>query len=125
MIQHVDHKFVNTISKFYKVDQHYSYHSEGAGHSTKDCINLKHKIQNLIDQKFITLQIAPPNINNNPLPNHRGANMHMIENEEDWKASEALVKINLEALEQAVASLCISKKSEFVVMTAHTKFSPY
>ncbi|XP_060170681.1 uncharacterized protein LOC132601617 [Lycium barbarum] len=58
--------------------------ARGNVHSTEDCINLKHKIQDLIDKKEITLETATPNVNTNPLPNHGNNGVHMIERDEDW-----------------------------------------
>nr|XP_010312387.1 uncharacterized protein LOC104644419 [Solanum lycopersicum] len=70
-------------SKFYGPDQRCAYHSNSVGHDTEDCINLKHKIQDLIDQEVVSLQPAVPNVNTNPLPNHGGDNLNMIETDED------------------------------------------
>lgn len=50
------------------------YHSEGQGHDTESCFSLRHKIQDLIDNKVINTQEAQPpsapNVNTNPLTNH-------------------------------------------------------
>ncbi|XP_069146936.1 uncharacterized protein [Solanum lycopersicum] len=48
-IHQVGHKPVDTSSKFYRPDQRCAYHSNSVGHDTEDCINLKHKTQDLID----------------------------------------------------------------------------
>ncbi|KAK4730384.1 hypothetical protein R3W88_023372 [Solanum pinnatisectum] len=48
-------KPVDTSSKFYRPDQRCAYHSNNVGHDTEDCTNLKHKIQDLIDQKVVSL----------------------------------------------------------------------
>ena len=66
-------------SKFYRLDQRCAYHSNSVGHDTEDCINLKYKIQYLIDQDVVSLKPATPNVNNNPMPNHRDGNVSMIE----------------------------------------------
>ncbi|XP_069150709.1 uncharacterized protein [Solanum lycopersicum] len=71
------------------------------GHDTEDCINLKHKIQDLINQEVISLEPAAPNVNTSPLPNHGGGNVNMIETDEDW----------------AIAFLSIKEKREFVILT--------
>ncbi|KAK4730295.1 hypothetical protein R3W88_023283 [Solanum pinnatisectum] len=55
LIQTIDPKNINVNSKLYRPDLHCAYHSGGAGHITEDCINLKHKIQDLIDQKVVML----------------------------------------------------------------------
>ncbi|KAK4731886.1 hypothetical protein R3W88_024874 [Solanum pinnatisectum] len=83
-IHPVGPKPVDTSSKFYRPDQRCAYHSNNIGHDTEDCINLKHKIQDLIDQKVVSLQTVAPNVNSNPLPNHRGVTINMIETDDDW-----------------------------------------
>ncbi|KAK4721901.1 hypothetical protein R3W88_012134 [Solanum pinnatisectum] len=54
-IHPVGPKPVDTNSKFYRPDQRCAYHSNNVGHDTEDCINLKHEIQDLIDQKVAAL----------------------------------------------------------------------
>ncbi|KAK4730873.1 hypothetical protein R3W88_023861 [Solanum pinnatisectum] len=48
-IHPVGPKSIDTSSKFYRPDQRCAYHSNSVGHETEDCMNLKHKIQDLID----------------------------------------------------------------------------
>ncbi|KAK4737954.1 hypothetical protein R3W88_001651 [Solanum pinnatisectum] len=74
---------IDTSSKFYRPDQRCAYHSNNVGHDIDDCINLKHKIQDLIDQKVVSLQTVEPNVNSNPLPNHGGVTINMIETDDD------------------------------------------
>ncbi|XP_015166046.1 uncharacterized protein [Solanum tuberosum] len=83
LIQTIDPKNINVNFKLYRPDLHCAYHSRGAGHITEDCINLKHKIQDLIDQKVITLQTATPNVNSKPMSNQGGVTLNMVEVEED------------------------------------------
>ena len=70
-----------------------AYHSNSVGHDTEDCINLKHKIQDLIDQEVVSLQATTPNVNTNPLPNHGGSNVNMIETDEDWCRTKIITPI--------------------------------
>ncbi|XP_055800353.1 uncharacterized protein LOC129869752 [Solanum dulcamara] len=77
-------KSADTSSRFFRADQTCAYHSNSVGHDTEICVNLKHKIQDLIDWEVVTLQTAAPNVNNNPLPNHEGLNINMIG--KDWNA---------------------------------------
>ncbi|XP_055830863.1 uncharacterized protein LOC129899888 [Solanum dulcamara] len=65
-------KSTDISSRFFRADQTCAYHSNSIGHDTETCVNLKHKIQDLIDREVVTLQTAAPNVNNNPLPNHEG-----------------------------------------------------
>jgi len=62
----------------FQADQICDYHLGAAEHNTKNCINLKYKIQDLIDQKIITLPSPIPNVTNNTLPKHEGASVNLI-----------------------------------------------
>ncbi|XP_069154645.1 uncharacterized protein [Solanum lycopersicum] len=116
-IHPVGPKPVDVNSKFYKPDQRYAYNSNSVGHDTEDSINLKHKIQDLIDQKVVSLQPAAPNINTNPLPNHGGGNVDMIETDEDWSVMNMITSIVHDDFERVVASLSVKEKREFVILT--------
>ena len=104
-------------SRFYRPEQRCAYHSNSVGHDTEDCINLKHKIQDLIDQEVVSLQPAAPNVNTNPLPNHGGGNINMIETDEDEREAKRITPVVQEDLERAVASLSVREKEEFVILT--------
>ncbi|XP_070022884.1 uncharacterized protein [Nicotiana sylvestris] len=54
------------------------------GHTIDECRSLKDKIQNLINNKIIIAKEPAPNVRNNPLPDHKGGGIHMIEIEDDW-----------------------------------------
>ena len=102
-------KLVDTSSKFYRPDQRCAYHSNSVGHDTEDCINLKHKIQDLIDQNVVSLQTVAPNVNSNPLPNHGGVTINIIETDA-WCVTKAIVLIAPDELQRAVPSLSIREK---------------
>ncbi|XP_015081454.1 uncharacterized protein LOC107025117 [Solanum pennellii] len=108
---------VDVNSKFYKPDQICDYNSNGVGHDTEYCINLKHKIQDLIDQEVVSLQPAAPNVNTNPLSNHGGSNINMIETDEDWCGTKMITPIVHDDLERAVTSLSVKETREFVILT--------
>ncbi|XP_015068930.1 uncharacterized protein LOC107013563 [Solanum pennellii] len=116
-IHPVGPKPVDVNSKFYKPEQRCAYHSNSVGHDTEDCINLKHKIQDLIDQEVVSLQPAAPNINTNTLPNHGGGNINMIETDEDECETKRITPVAQEDLEKTVASLSVKEKGEFVILT--------
>ncbi|XP_070004262.1 uncharacterized protein [Nicotiana sylvestris] len=61
-----------------------AYHFGMKGHTIDECRSLKDKIQNLIDNKIIIAKDPAPNVRNNPLPDHKGRGIHMIEIEDDW-----------------------------------------
>ncbi|XP_069143299.1 uncharacterized protein [Solanum lycopersicum] len=110
-------KPMDVNSKFYKPDQRYAYHSNSVGHDNKDCINLKHKIQDLIDQEVVSLQPAAPNVKINPLSNHGGSNVNMIQTDKDWCGTKNITPIIHDDLERVVASLSFKEKREFVILT--------
>ncbi|KAF3647602.1 hypothetical protein FXO38_18599 [Capsicum annuum] len=99
-LQPIPPKPTNINSLFFHADQNCAYHSGAAGHNTEDCVNLKHKIQDLIDQKDITLQSPTPNVNSNPLLNHGVPTVNMIEIEGEWTSSKAITKVNSEGLKR-------------------------
>ncbi|XP_049385670.1 uncharacterized protein LOC125849743 [Solanum stenotomum] len=124
LIQPVDARVINPTTKFFRANQRCAYHSRGAGHDTEGRINLKHKIQDLIDNRVITLQAPAPNVNLNPLSNHGGATINMIERDEDWLANGTIGEANVNSLIPTVASLTIKAHPEFVVITApHQAFA--
>ncbi|XP_027772414.1 uncharacterized protein LOC114076918 [Solanum pennellii] len=116
-IHPVGPKPVDVNSRFYRPEQRCAYHSNSVGHDTEDCINLKHKIQDLIDQEVVSLQPAAPNVNTNPLPNHGGGNTNMIETDEDEREAKRITPVVQEDLERAVASLSVKERREFVILT--------
>ncbi|XP_070034531.1 uncharacterized protein [Nicotiana tomentosiformis] len=61
-----------------------AYHSGMKGPTIEECRTLKDKIQMLIDTKVIQAKEAAPNVRNNPLPDHRGEGVNMIETDEGW-----------------------------------------
>ncbi|TMX02855.1 hypothetical protein EJD97_019501 [Solanum chilense] len=83
-------KLVDTSKKFYRPDQRCVNHSNSVGHDTEECINVEHKIQDLIDQEVVSLQVVAPNVNTNPFPYHGGVNFNMIETDDDWCVTKAL-----------------------------------
>lgn len=122
LIQTIDPKIINVNSKFYRSDLHSAYHSGGAGHNTEDCINLKHKIQDLIDQKVITLHTVTPNVNSNLMPNHGGVTSNVIKVEEDLYVEKVIISDNLEKLEKVVSAPTIEENYEFGIKVPHQAF---
>nr|QVT92263.1 reverse transcriptase [Solanum chacoense] len=111
------HHYRNVALNCANVQTSYQTPPPTVGHDTEDCINLKHKIQDLIDQNVVSLQTVAPNVNSNPLPNHGGATINMIETDDDWCVAKTIVSIAPDELERAVASLSIRQKKEFVILT--------
>jgi len=71
-----------------------AYHSGMKCHIIDECRTLKDKIQTLIDTKVIHAKEAAPNVCNNPLQDHRGGGVIMIETDEEWdsKGSIGLIR---------------------------------
>ncbi|XP_057453231.1 uncharacterized protein LOC130745105 [Lotus japonicus] len=66
--------------KWYDPNAKCDYHAGAIGHSTENCWPLKHKVQALIDAKWLTFtEEADPNIKKNPLPNHGEQSTNAIE----------------------------------------------
>uniref|UniRef100_M1DGW6 Gag-pro n=1 Tax=Solanum tuberosum TaxID=4113 RepID=M1DGW6_SOLTU len=116
-------KPVDTSSKFYRADRRCAYHSNSVGHDTEDCINLKHKIQDLIDQRVVTLQTATPSVNSNPPLNYGKATINMIETEEEWCTTKAIVPAGPDNLERVIASSSMNEKLNFTSVTPHQAFA--
>ena len=55
------------------------YHGGTPGHSIEQCIGLKHKVQSLIDERWLTFQEDGLNVKTNPLANHGGSPVNVIE----------------------------------------------
>ena len=58
-----------------------------------------------------------PNVNINPLPNHREVNVNMAETNDDCCGIKRITPIIHNDLEKDVASLSIKQKKEFVIFT--------
>ena len=74
-------------SKWYHANEHCDFH-QGPGHTTDNCMALRHVIQNLIEEGKITGIQETPNIISNPFPDHQA---NYIETEE-FKAPIKRVK---------------------------------
>jgi hypothetical protein len=67
---------------WYKQGDTCDFHSGIEGHSIENCKAFKHEVQKLIDQKLLSFKEAGPNVKGNPLPNHSGGGINMIEGAE-------------------------------------------
>ncbi|XP_050877446.1 uncharacterized protein LOC127081206 [Lathyrus oleraceus] len=82
------------------------FHAGYIEHSIEDCWALKKRIQELIDQEILSFSEEKPNVKTNPLPNHGGATVNaMIEEEATesiLRAEEVktLMSVVLQRLEQ-------------------------
>ncbi|XP_070039117.1 uncharacterized protein [Nicotiana tomentosiformis] len=67
-----------------------AYHSGMKGHTIDECRTLKDKIQTLIDTKVIQEKEVAPNVLNNPLLDHRGEVMNVIETDKEWDSEGSI-----------------------------------
>ncbi|KAJ8539408.1 hypothetical protein K7X08_013660 [Anisodus acutangulus] len=84
------------IPRSYDETKHCAYHSGITGHDTGVCFALKDKIEALIKEGIIQLKGPPPNVNNNPLPNHDNANVNMIIVDEEKSLEGTIVPVRIE-----------------------------
>ncbi|XP_059288162.1 uncharacterized protein LOC132041467 [Lycium ferocissimum] len=105
-------KPANPKDRWYMPDFICAYHSNQVGHTTEYCINLRHKLQDMIDNHELILEPTPLNMDTNPLPKHGGNQIHMIERGDEWEESPAIICPDIEGLESTVASLSLQEQKE-------------
>ncbi|RDX91781.1 hypothetical protein CR513_26191, partial [Mucuna pruriens] len=57
------------------------YHAGAIGHSTERCWSFKHKVQDLIDSRWLGFEEKEPNVNTNPLPVHGRQSINVLSHE--------------------------------------------
>ncbi|KAI5420295.1 hypothetical protein KIW84_044179 [Lathyrus oleraceus] len=80
----------------YDANARCSFHSGAPGHNIENCKAFKHVVQDLIDTKAIDLAPAP-NVVNNPMPQHGGANVNLVEGEA--KSIKDVLKLKTQLLD--------------------------
>ncbi|RDX90802.1 hypothetical protein CR513_27309, partial [Mucuna pruriens] len=55
-----------------------NYHGGALGHATKRCWSLKHKVQDLLDDKLLGFEDKGPNVHSNHLPTHGATTVNTI-----------------------------------------------
>ncbi|KAF1863151.1 hypothetical protein Lal_00039339, partial [Lupinus albus] len=78
----------NTTAPWYDPNANCHYHSGIIGHSTETCRALKHRIQDLIDSKWLEFKDTVPTITGNPLPNHGNQGINVLEQDDDMVVVE-------------------------------------
>ncbi|KAF1869198.1 hypothetical protein Lal_00048480 [Lupinus albus] len=78
----------NTTAPWYDPNANCDYHSGIIGHSTETCRALKHRIQDLIDSKWLEFKDTVPTITGNPLPNHGNQGINVLEQDDDMVVVE-------------------------------------
>jgi len=68
--------------KIYDPNARCDYHARTGGHSTENCWALKHKVQELINAKWLSFKKGDPNVGNNPFPRHGNTTVNTVEDGE-------------------------------------------
>ena len=70
--------------RWYNENASCDYHSSNRGYSLKDCTALKWRVSEFIKKGELTFEVEDiPNVNENPLPNHRGPKVNEVETSQD------------------------------------------
>ncbi|KAH1189603.1 hypothetical protein GmHk_20G057343 [Glycine max] len=73
--------FQPPFPKWYDPNATCKYHGGAPGHSIEKCLAFKHKVQHLIDVGWLTFQEDRPNVKTNPLANHGGGAVNVVESD--------------------------------------------
>jgi len=76
--------YQSPFPQWYNPNATYAYHRGVPGHSIKQCMALKHKVQSLIDAGWLTFQEDNPNVRMNPLASHGGSAINAVEEYGPW-----------------------------------------
>ena len=70
--------------RWYNENVHCDYHLGNRGHSTKNCMTLKQRVQDLIKKREFTFEDEDiSDVNRNPFPNHGGRKVNAVESSEE------------------------------------------
>ena len=80
------------------------HHFGAKGHTLEECVHLRHRIQDLIDNKLIQFDnMAEPNVITNPLPPHSERNVNAISTMEEMILDFSSPSFPWKAMLQALA----------------------
>ncbi|KAG5590830.1 hypothetical protein H5410_041344 [Solanum commersonii] len=88
VLQPVEGKLPYPIPRNFNENKRCAYHSGIQGNDTEDCYSLKNQIESLIKRGVIKYTPAPPNVNNNPLPNHDNREVNMLTLDDEYKGPD-------------------------------------
>ena len=69
--------------QWYNPNATYAYNGVVLGYSIEQYVAFKHKVKSLIDVGWLTFQEDSPNVRTNPLTNHRGSAVNVVE---EWES---------------------------------------
>ncbi|KAG5599652.1 hypothetical protein H5410_031022 [Solanum commersonii] len=85
VLQPVEGKLPDPIPRNFDGNKRCVYHSGVQGHDTKDYYGLKNQIESLIRRGVIKCTPMPPNVNNNPLPNHENWEVNIVTLDDEYE----------------------------------------
>ncbi|XP_049375476.1 uncharacterized protein LOC125840547 [Solanum verrucosum] len=84
VLQPVEGKLPDPIPCNFDNNKRCAYHSGVQGHDTENYYGLKNQIESLIRRGVIKCILAPPNVNNNPLPNHGNWEVNIVTLDDEY-----------------------------------------
>ena len=82
--------------RWYNENVHCDYHSGNRGHSTENCTSLKRRVQELIKKGELTFEDEDiPDVNKNPLPNHEGLRINVVESSEEMQVKRSVKDVRM------------------------------
>ncbi|KAG5571605.1 hypothetical protein H5410_061371 [Solanum commersonii] len=84
VLQPVKGKLPDLIPRNFDGNKQCTYHSRIQGHDKENWYGLKNQIKCLIRRGVIKFTPTPPNVNNNPLPNHENLEVNMVTLDEEY-----------------------------------------
>ena len=105
--------YQSPFPRWYNPNATCAYHGGVPGHSIKQCVAFKHKVQSLIDAGWLTFHEYNPNVRTNPLASHGGSVVNAVEECGPWgsKRMEDMLtskRFILEALHEA-GMICLDE----------------
>lgn len=69
----------NLLPRGYDANSRCDFHAGSPGHTTKKCLELKFKVQDLLERKIISFTPEGPNVKGNPIPGHNDLTINVVE----------------------------------------------
>lgn len=88
MLQPIEGKILDPIPRNFDGNKRDVYHSGIQGHDIEDCYGLKNQIESLIKRGVIKCNPVPPNVNNNPFPNHENREVNMVTLDDEYEGPD-------------------------------------
>lgn len=110
----------------YDANARSEFHAGSSGHTTKNCMDFKYKVQELADAKLLTFKENGPNVKTNSLFGHPGPTVNAIEEAVGtdvikevgsiqtlmWIICEKLIEAGLIKKIHGICEVCLSSLKE-------------